>query len=108
MQSPKTGDAEQDVLSHKETRNAGLKVGKTREATRNSLVLKMSSIFGSKNDASAQRAAADAGNEDNQSKMVKAYYQKAGQAEHTGHKPKVGGQSTQIKDNARKDSQAGK
>ena len=108
VRSPKAGATDHDVLSYKDTRNVGLKIERSHEATRNSLVLKMSSIFGSKNDASMQRAEADAGDEDDQSKMVKAYYQKAGQTEQTNHKSRVGGQRTQIKDNARADLQGGK
>ena len=108
VRSPNAGATDHDVLSYKETRNVGLKIERSQEATRNSLVLKRSSIFGSKNDTSDQRAEADAGDEDDRSRMVKVYYQKVGQDEQMSHKPRVGGQRTQIKDNARKALLGGK
>jgi hypothetical protein len=67
----------------------------------------MSSIFGSKNDPSAQRAAADAADGEEETRMVKAYYQKAGEPETTSHKPKVVGKRAKVKDKGRADKPAG-
>lgn len=85
-------------MSCKETRNASLRVEKPHESTRNSHVLKMSSLFGSKNEISGRDALNEHHDkEDERKKLVNAYYQKAELAKQSIHRPKVGGHNTQIK-----------
>lgn len=91
VRSPKPGATDPDLFSSKAVRNVGLKMERSKEGTRNSVVLKMSSIFKSKNDASGHPVEGEGEDEDGQSRMVKVYYQKADQAEPRTHKPRVGG-----------------
>lgn len=93
MKSPKPGKSGSEVMSCKETRNVSLRVDKPHESTRNSHVLKMSSLLGSKNDLSGRNAQNENGYQDDErKKLVNAYYQKAELAKQSIHRPKVGGQ----------------
>jgi hypothetical protein len=78
MKSPKPGKSGSEVMSCKETRNVSLRVDKPHESTRNSHVLKMSSLLGSKNDLSDRNPPNKHGyHDDERKKLVNAYYQKA-------------------------------
>lgn len=92
MSSPKPVKSDKEFMSNKNSRNASLRAEKQHESTRNSQILKMSSLFGSKTDMSGQNVASDHVDKfDERNKLVNDYYQKAEQANKQIHRPKVGG-----------------
>ena len=88
-----------EVLSFKEPNAISLKLEKSHEATRNSVVLKVPGLFGSKNDLSGLQADPDAAAQDDHSNTDVVYYQQVDQQVDQGrHRPKIGGLKTQIRE----------
>jgi len=91
-----SGD-DHEVLSFREPKALSLELEKSHEATRNSVVLKVPGLLGSKNDLSGLQADPDA--QDNQSNTDVVYYQQVDrQADQGRHRPKIGGLKTQIRE----------